>query len=124
MDLVAADIAVAPAQSTTAAPSPSFDLAGALVAHLAVQLARGLREVAMCGAIGDTTQARGAALLKQLFSLRQESTDAAAFDRSARAHGAELMRACMRTDVSDQTINELVQEVFALLARVRRTVVN
>jgi len=117
---------VAPARPTTADPSPlsPFDLAGVLVATLAVELARGLREVAVRGAITDATQARGGDLLRQLFFLRQECPDAVEFDRSARAHGAELMRACARADVTDQTISELVQAVFDLLTKVVRAVVN
>jgi hypothetical protein len=54
--------AQAPASTPTAEqPSPlsPLDLAGALVATLAVELARGLREVATAGAISDRTQARG-----------------------------------------------------------------
>ena len=123
MDLAPADTAVAPAQST-AEPSPSLDLAGGLVASLALELARGLRELAVCGAITDTTQAHGADLLKQLFFLRQECTDAAGFDRAAQAHGAAAMRARMGVDVTDETITELVGAAFDLLGKVRRAVVN
>ena len=117
----------APATSPSSARSqPASGLerhVGEMVAGAAGNLALVLSEFQDRGLTGGTKMAGGEAIW-QLYRLRQVLIADLDFDSIARTHGRAVLRECCGRDVADATVDALVSEVLAILAKVVRDQLN
>jgi hypothetical protein len=109
-------------ESHTAAPSVER-LIGELAAAAACLVAQGLGECwnrgRMDGEMSAATKQQGGALIAGLVELRDGTAGELDFDRVARAQGVQVLRA-RGGDVSDKTLNSLVDVALDVLGRIVR----
>jgi len=116
-----------PQKPQTADPSVE-ELIGEFIAATACLFARGLGECwahgKMNGRMSVDTKERGRVLIAGLLELRNGTAGALDFDVVARARGARILKDCYGPDVSDKTINSLINAALEILSRVVRTRLN
>ena len=111
---------------TTSKPASFLERhVGEMVAGAAGNLALALSEYQDRGVTGGTRLAGGNAIW-QLYRLRQSLiTDFNFnFDRVAKEHGRAVMRECCGSDVTDETVDMLVDTTLEILRRVVRDQLN
>ena len=120
---------------TTLAPAPSTAVkaitrsalleahVGAVVAAAAGAIAAALGEFQE-GALTTSTKMAGGNAIFQLFRLRQYMIGRWDFDTIARTHGRAVLRECCGSDITDATVDALVDETLAILAKVVRSQLN
>jgi hypothetical protein len=96
---------------------------GELTAATASLLAQGLGEM-QHGRLRPNTKLAGSELVAELHTLRQYMAGHWDFDTIARTHGAQVLREFCGSDISTATIEELVEGVIDILARVARALSN
>ena len=116
------------APTTSSSPSPSTAsflerYVGEMVAGAAGVIALALSEFQDRGLTPRTKMAGGEAIA-QLFKLRQFMIGTWDFDTIARAQGTRVLRECCGRDVKDATVDALVDETLAILAKVVRSNLN
>ena len=118
-------LAPAPSSSTATSKPASFleRHVGELVAAAAGTIALTLSEFQSRGLTGGTKK-RGGEAIAALFKLRQFMIGTWDFDGMARTHGRAVLRECCGTDVNDVTVEALVDETLAILAKVVRSQLN
>lgn len=94
-----------------------------MVAGAAGMIALALSEFQDRGLTTHTKMAGGEAIAA-LFRLRQYMIGTWDFDRMAREHGVAVLRECCGSDVTDTTVDALVDETLAILAKVVRSNLN
>jgi len=94
-----------------------------MVAGAAGNLALALSEYQDRGVTGGTKMAGGEAIW-QLYRLRQGLIADLDFDSIARTHGRAVLRECCGRDVTDATVDMLVDSVLEILTRVVRDHLN
>ena len=127
MDLPPAITTLAPATSTartTAKPVSWIERhVGEMVAGAAGNFALALSEFQDRGVTGGTKMAGGEAIW-QLYRLRQALIADLDFDSIARTHGRAVLRECCGRDVTDATVDMLVDSVLDILRKVVRDQLN
>ena len=109
---------------TTSKPASFLERhVGEMVAGAAGNLALALSEYQDRGVTGGTKMAGGEAIW-QLYRLRQGLIADLDFDSIARTHGRAVLRECCGRDVTDATVDMLVDSVLEILTRVVRDHLN
>ena len=109
---------------TTSKPASFLERhVGEMVAGAAGTLALALSEYQDRGVTGGTKMAGGEAIW-QLYRLRQGLIADLDFDSIARTHGRAVLRECCGRDVTDATVDMLVDSVLEILTRVVRDHLN
>ena len=112
------------APRTTSKPASFLERhIGEMVAGAAGNLALALSEYQDRGVTGGTKMAGGEAIW-QLYRLRQGLIADLDFDSIARTHGRAVLRECCGRDVTDATVDMLVDSVLEILTRVVRDHLN
>ena len=94
-----------------------------MVAGAAGNFALALSEFQDRGVTGGTKMAGGEAIW-QLYRLRQALIADLDFDSIARTHGRAVLRECCGRDVTDATVDMLVDSVLDILRKVVRDQLN
>ena len=94
-----------------------------MVAGAAGNLALALSEFQERGVTGGTKKAGGEAIW-QLYRLRQSLITDFDFDSIARTHGRAVPRECCGRDVTDATVDMLVDSVLEILRKVTHDQLN
>ena len=110
--------------SATAKPASWLERhVGEMVAGAAGTIALALSEF-NDGALTPRTKMQGGDAIAKLYKLRQFMIGTWDFDRIAREHGRAVLRECCGNNVKDATVDALVSEALAILAKVVRDQLN
>jgi hypothetical protein len=99
-------------------------LIGELVAATACLFAQSLGECWARGKMNGDTRQLGRALIAGLLELRNGTAGELDFNAVARSHGARILRDRHSQDISDKTINSLINAALEVLDRIVRTRLN
>jgi hypothetical protein len=117
-----------PGQQESKTPEWVEQLIGDLVAATACLVAQGLAECwaggKLNGQMSADTRQQGGALIAGLLEIRNGTAGELDFDRVARSQGVRVLRERNGNEVSDKTLNSLVNAALEVLGRIVRARLN
>jgi hypothetical protein len=117
----------APSSLPVTPPLPSIpsleEIIGQITAAAATAMGQALGELER-GGLTSVTRMRSGDLVARLYGLRQACAGKIDFDRVARVHGTQALRARYGRDVDAHTIDVLVDGVIEVLGKVVRSQLN